>query len=587
MTRQRLIFFQILLILSACVEPGNDYDVIIHDVNIIDLEKEIVLEHRYVGITGERITIISSTALKGSGSAVVIDGSDKYLIPGLWDMHTHYYWNAETSNPLLIANGVLGVREMFGDPVAINYLRDDTESELIAGPEIVSSGRIVDGAKPFWPNSVAAPDAKTAREIVQRQHANGADFIKVYSWLSREAYFAIADECEQLDIPFAGHVPYDVTFWEAIESNQASAEHLLGLLESSSAEEEHYMKVAQKKEVDSTLISETNFILYLLNTFDAGKFDSLCAKLANSNTWLCPTMVVNRAMANLLDSTLGNDPRMAYMPGSITHGWDPKNDSRFKDTDEAEYAARRQLYEFQLTLLGKMQQAGVRFLAGTDFPNPYCYPGFSLHDELAIMVEGGFTPAQALQTATINPSIYLNKHDDYGNIAEGKFASLVILDRNPLEDITNTQSIRSVLSKGVYFDREDLDDILENVKSYLKLTPISELMLPLIKEKGIEEALKQFYYIRDYTIKKYSFDEWDINVLGYELMKQNLLNEAVEILKINAEMFPTSSNVYDSLAESYWRVGKMDLALKYYQKSLELNSNNTNAAMMIEKITGK
>ena len=450
--RNLLKLFFLSLLISSCSEhnkANNDY--LISNTNIVDIEKGVIIPHQFVRITDERIIKISDSNLNVSGSIQVVDGSGKYLIPGLWDMHVHYCWNYPASNPLLIANGITGVREMFGDMDTIKSIRNAANKKMLFAPEIISSGPIIDGVPAIWPGSDTISNPNQAKDIVSKQIAQGVDFLKVYSMLTKENYFAIAKEANARNIPFSGHIPDDVTIWEAIKAKQRSFEHLYGLLEGCT---KYPYKLALYKKPSFPF---TQKMLFLKETFDEVKFDSLLNELAVSDSWICPTLIMLRAMGHSKDTIFTNDKRIKYLPTYMTSNW---KESENYNTPYIELSGIQ--FEFQKSLIGKMQHAGVKIIAGTDFPNPYCFPGFSLHDELSLMVEGGMTPLEALKSATLNPALFLNKKKEYGTVAAGKFASLILLNKNPLENINNTKEIYAVFLKGNYFDRTSLDKLLKN-----------------------------------------------------------------------------------------------------------------------------
>lgn len=443
-----------LILLFSCADDSPPEAYLISNVNLVDVETGQVIPNQYVEIKGERISKIWDEQPNLDSKTEVIKGEGKYLIPGLWDMHTHYYWNYETSNPLLIANGVTGIREMFGSMDTIYQLKEKArKNPSFFLPEIVSSGPIIDGVPAYWPGSDTITDPNRATEIVSKQINDGVDFLKVYTGLSRECYFAIADEANKRGVSFAGHVPESISVFEAIEAKQKSVEHLYGVLESCSIDPS---KVPPFKGLEYPY---TQRIDYLLDTFDENKFDSLLMALANSETWICPTFTVLRATGEASNPTFVNDGRLKYLPHYMKAEW-----TWAKDFNKEYLSAERKQFSILQELLGKMHQAGVNIIAGTDYPNPYCYPGFSMHDELALMVESGLSPFEALQTATLNPAIFLGKEDSYGSIAEGKYASLVLLDKNPLDDIANTRSIGIVFLKGKVFNKKDLDKLLEEAE---------------------------------------------------------------------------------------------------------------------------
>ena len=198
---------------------------------------------------------------------------------------------------------------------------------------------------------------------------------------------------------------------------------------------------------------EGTFSKELRDTFDPAKVAAICARLARNHTWQTPTLTVLRALANLDDPGFTSDVRLKYMPPSIREGWNRPTQRTADDFLEA-----RNAYGLYLTIVGYMRRSGVPLLAGTDTPNPQCFPGFSLHDELALLVEAGLSPMEALQTATRNAAVYLGTLDSYGTVEKGKTADLVMLDASPLENIGNRRKIAGVMVGGLLFPRPALDN---------------------------------------------------------------------------------------------------------------------------------
>lgn len=452
----RSLSLLVILSVMACKAQEVNHNLIIQNVNIIDVETGRVLPNRTVGIDGDKISEIYRTSVVPGEGGEVIDGSGKYLIPGLWDMHTHYFWNYTSSNPLLIANGITGIREMWGNPDVINMVRQQTASGELVAPDIYAAGAIIDGVPPIWPGSSGVANSEEAIAEVDKQIASGVDFLKVYSRLTKEAYMAIAERSKEKNTPFAGHIPASVSIWEAMEAGQYSSEHMYGILEASNSDQEALAAQPSPFSQKSMELMTTNF--------DEAIFDSLATAMANSNMWLSPTLTVLRSIAHLNDTSFTSDERLAYLPAFMTGTWNPANDFRFKSRTAEFYEASKTKYLLQLSLIGKLAEKGVKIIAGTDYPNPYCFPGFSLHDELELMVEGGMTKLQALQAATLNPAIFQKKTSEFGTIETGKTASLVLLNANPLTNINNTRNINSVILRGKLHNRMDLDAMLEQAK---------------------------------------------------------------------------------------------------------------------------
>jgi tetratricopeptide (TPR) repeat protein len=252
-----------------------------------------------------------------------------------------------------------------------------------------------------------------------------------------------------------------------------------------------------------------------------------------------------------------------------------------------DFAFSKKEFQRDLELVGAMQKAGVGILAGTDASNPFCMPGFGLHDELGLLVKAGLTPMQALQSATLNPARFNDQEKDLGTIQKGKIADLLLLDANPLDDISNTRKIDSVIYGGKVLSRSDLDKMLADVEVIASRQPISEVMVKTIEEKGVATAIQQYRELEAGQPDKYDFGENELIGLGYQLIHGKKLPEAIEIFKLSVEIFPNSYNTYDSLAEAYMDNGDRNLATQNYQKSLQLNPGNTNATEMLKKLNSK
>ena len=450
--RMKTSFVIILLIISfiSCRNARN-HDCLITNVNIVDVKTGKILKNKTVVIDSNRVSAIYDNEINSSDSTIVIDGKGKYLIPGLWDMHAHYKWNSIDTEPLLIANGITGVREMWGDMPEYVKIPKNTPQEGVVSPDIYFAADFIDGNPPAFPGSLIVTNFEEAAAAVKNQLEKKVDFLKVYSMLTEEAFMDIAKEAKKKNIPFAGHIPNTVSIYKAIEAGMASSEHLYGFLEGC---------IPQNKNENPPQSEEE-----LISRFSEQRFDSLCSVLAKSNMWLCPTLVVNRANIHLNDSIFKNDNRKAYLPGYVIDIWNQRINSYPKSQLDNFVKSAKVRYLFELSLIGKMNEKGVKFIAGTDCPNPYVFPGFSLHDELSLMVKGGMPALDVLKSATINPAIFMNKTANFGSAEVGKVASLVLLNKNPLENIENTKTIETVIVRGKVYSRKALDLMLEQAKS--------------------------------------------------------------------------------------------------------------------------
>jgi imidazolonepropionase-like amidohydrolase len=428
-------------------------------VAVIDPAAGTAQRDMIVVIEGDRISAVGKSGDTAvPDGARVVDGTGKFLIPGLWDMHVHIAGPAYL--PLFIANGVTGVRDLHSFfPEATLKMRDDIRAGKTLGPRIVAAGALVDGEKPLWPGAVEAKNAEEGRAAVQSLKKRGADFIKVYTKLSRPAYLAIVEEAKKEGLTFAGHVPESMSAAEASDLGQKSMEHLYGFFRACSADEEKLRdeELAALAKVDNAglrpIMVRTQ--VKALDGYSEEKAKALFARFVKNQTWQDPTLTVLRAISSLDDEKFTNDPRVKYMPAYVKTAWNPKLPAEF-------LADLKRLYKKSVEATAAMHQAGVPLLAGTDTTNPYCFPGFSLHDELTLLVDGAkLTPFEALRCATSNPAKFLGLEKDLGTIEKGKLADLVLLDADPLADIKNTQKIAAVVANGKLLTKQELQKMLD------------------------------------------------------------------------------------------------------------------------------
>jgi imidazolonepropionase-like amidohydrolase len=451
---------------------------VIKRVTVIDATGRGPELNTTVIVEGDRIVAIDPwRKIHIPKNAVVVDGTGKFLIPGLWDMHVHGASDARApwSHLLFLANGVVGVRDMSGPPDARAWRATHASNEG-PSPTIYLGSPIIDGPNPVWPESIVVTDEAQGREVVEQQRARGADFIKVYSRLPRNVYFAIAGEANKCGIPFEGHVPESVTAAEASDAGQKSIEHLTRVADGCSKEEKSIASEMQRQEalfrapgtpMAQKIESGKSIIglnMRVVETFDEASAQSLFALFVKNRTWQCPTLTLLRAQID--NPLLASDPRLKYLSKEVRAKWDA---GYYKNVPPEPRAALVKLNRLQfdesLRLVGLMYRAGVPILAGTDTMNPQCFPGFGIHDELALLVDAGLSPLAALQAATRNSAEFMGQLDRRGTIEVGKTADLVLLDKDPLADIHNTRSIQAVVLSGKLYPRVALDAMLAKAQN--------------------------------------------------------------------------------------------------------------------------
>jgi imidazolonepropionase-like amidohydrolase len=468
-----LMILTMLVLFTAHSKPRfQPQDLVINHVTVIDATGAPAKPNMTVIIRGDRIAAIDSVEkVRVPKEAKVVDATGKFLIPGLWDMHVHTSYKEFLT--LFVANGVTGVRDLGGSSEEFEVLQHwqrQIRAGTLLGPRIVAAGIIIDGPERIGrPTSIHVGNETEGRQAVDALKQRGADFVKVYSMLPREAYFAIAAEAKKQGLPFAGHVPASVTAMEASAAGQKSMEHLFGVLPACSSSE------ADVRNEALTAVAQGGFSVFIreeihaqikaLKTYDDRKAAALFAHFVKNGTWQVPTLAAWQALCSSVDSDFTSDMRLKYMPPEKRRAWQASRTNLLSRL-AAEYITHRKiLLEKQLELVGAMRRAGVEFMAGTDTAGFYLIPGFSLHDELVLLVRAGLTPLEALQAATRAPAKYLGLLDSLGTVEQGKMADLVLLEANPLEDISNTRKIAAVVVGGKFLAKSDLQQMLAKVEA--------------------------------------------------------------------------------------------------------------------------
>jgi imidazolonepropionase-like amidohydrolase len=414
------------------------------NVNVIPMDRERILERQTVIIRGDRIHEIGpASRVKAPEAAIVIDGSDKYLLPGLADMHAHIL--VEDELVLFIANGVTTVRNMWGDSEILEW-RDRINRGDLMGPTIYTAGPIIDGDPPIWPGSATITTPEQARKVVTEQKTAGFDFLKVYGNLSIGGYDALVLQANKENIPVAGHVPSAVGLDRVLSARQKCIEHLDGY--------------ATWLTLNSRQRSDFSYVFDWLQ-LDAGKISAIVRKTREANTWNCPTLVVYEKWVPPHDAeAMLEREEYRYVEPTMLDYHIPGN-NYLKDFTSEMYEAVAAGNTARKQFTKALHDGGARILLGTDCANPYVIHGFSLHEELQNFVGAGLTPYQAIKAGTHDAAEYFDALEEFGTVAVGRRADLILVQDNPLEDVTKVAERVGVMVRGQWYPQTELQARLD------------------------------------------------------------------------------------------------------------------------------
>lgn len=434
---------QALGIAALFVTTVHAADTAIVNVNVVPMTEDVVHASQTVVVSDGRITAIGDVNVTViPDGATVVDGTDRYVMPGLAEMHAHVPAadspDLERVLHLFVANGVTQVRGMLGEPGHLE-LREKIAAGDLTGPWLFTSGPSFNG------RSVSSPEQAAA--MVHEQHTAGYDFLKVHPGLTRAEFTAMAAAANDLGIRFAGHVPADVGVPLALELGISTIDHLDG-----------YMAELIAARQDPTGGVGGFFGVSLAGIADPGRIPAIADATRESGTWNVPTQSL---FVQVVDRTPADDPanrpEMKYMPEATVGRWIDAHREISADIDP-EIASRA--IELREMLILELQQRGAGLLLGSDAPQIFNVPGFSIHHELRYLVEAGLSPYEALRSGTVNAASWFGTESESGTVEVGKRADLVVLDDNPLADIRNSRRVHGVMLRGRWLGRPELDMLL-------------------------------------------------------------------------------------------------------------------------------
>lgn len=474
----------------ATATPAAAETIAFTHATVLDMRSTAPLADHTVLVRDGRIEQVGPSArvILPAGTRV-IDATGQWLMPALWDMHVHIANRDEAGleagmiAPLLLAHGVVGVRDMGSDPARVRALRDSIAASRWRAPEVLSPGPFVDGAAAeAGPLFVPVANDSAARAAVRALQAKGADFIKIQAGLSREALHGVNAECTRLGIRFAGHVPEALTAGEVLAANAHSLEHIsptlpgdAGVMRACTGHEDSLIAAlaafgdsAARPGADRTVLRRQQAQLQEAHiaSFDDTAIRTLARSVRARGAALCPTLVWSASFRPLDAGDSGAALPLEYVPRSIRERALAGRRRVLAGTSEESFTLNRRMAQRSAELVGRLHREGASILAGTDSFDAFCLPGVALHQELEQLVAAGLSPLAALQAATREPARFLSRLQRAGTVERGKRADLLLLTADPLADIRNTRRIARVVAGGRVLERADLDALLAGVRAY-------------------------------------------------------------------------------------------------------------------------
>jgi tetratricopeptide (TPR) repeat protein len=540
------------------------------DVNVIPINSDGILKNQTVIVRNSKIAEIGHVdKIRVPEDALRIDGRGKYLIPGLTDMHVHI--QSPDDLYLWMANGITTVLNLNGRPQHLRW-RKEIEDGNMEGPTLYTSG----------PTIYIANTAREGDSLTETYHTAGYDCLKIYNDVTTEAYDTIIKKAKKYHMLTVGHIPRQPGFYRVLDAGMA---------------------IAHAEEYMYTILADS---------VDEGKIPDLVGATHLAGITLIATLTaydhITRQVGNL-DSILAQ-PDLKYIEPWIREEWAPEK-NKYSKKRGFKLARLEFRLEFQKKMIAAMHKAGVRVLVGTDGVFNCMVSGDAALEEIENFVSIGFTPSEALKAASLDAAEFLRKPGEFGSIEKGKRADLVLLDANPLDNISNIRKQSGVMLHGRWYTHEGLrakldllprrfdeqerafkDNLQHDFASAMAFeTKYDPFNLLLNRELTAVAHSEKPDYLKSLLQKIHSaapdadaIQELPVNDFGYTLLADRLFKPAIAVLTFNAEAHPTSANVFDSLAEAYLDDGDKEMAIKYYKKALEVDPNLISSINALKKL---
>jgi imidazolonepropionase-like amidohydrolase len=455
----------------AFAAPTQSGDVIIRHATVVDVEHARTIAGQAVVLRGGDIAAVGPDAAIASAwtAGQTVEARGRFLIPGLWDMHVHFGGDprmvAENKAllPLYVAYGVTTIRDCSSDMSAqVLAWRGEIAGGALFGPQLFTSGAKIEGLHPIWKGTIEVGSRADVDAAITRLQGDRVDFVKITdNTLDPQLFLYAVARAKSVGLRSSGHIPQALTIDQAVDAGISSIEHLdyaykAGVRDEAAIAADYAAGRLDRAGVDRRVESD----------FDEATAMKSYRRLAKMGVFVTPTLNISRIQAYLDTDTHANDPFLAYIGPQLRKSYDWRV-QRAAKAGAAGIAARHEHYARMTRIMPLLQKAGVTIMAGTDAGqlNSFDYPGVGLHDELKLFADAGLTPAQALSAATRAGPAWFGKLDRYGAVAVGKAADLVLLVRNPLQDIRATRTVDTVVLRGKVYDRAALDGMLKTARN--------------------------------------------------------------------------------------------------------------------------
>src|SRR5215469_1695671 len=461
---RRLLSLSFLFVLSGLLSAQRSPAVLVlRGGTLVDVASGKEISDSVIVMRGDRIEQVGSGSTAIPGGAQIIDAKGNWIIPGLIDSHAHAENPDETPFSLYLANGVTTIRNPGGNITVLRLTRDRLSRGELIGPRLFFSGPLLDGMPPVWPAmSLLVDTPERARSAVNFLADEGADFVKVYNNVKEPELRAIIAAAKERGLPVAGHIPRSMTMTRAVELGMTRLEHIR-------VTGREMLSADEAAKIDPLPLGTREPMLWQRFDLQSEKMRTLVARLAESKVFLDPTLVISQQTEIPNLEAERNDPNNQYLsPAAVEEAVKGEKNPLFDLPPDLQTVAA-EAFRKQEQFVGMCNQAGVKIIAGTDGPGiGSLLPGFGLHRELELLVESGLSPLQALRAASLTGAEALGKDDRLGTVEPGKFADMVVLDADPLQQIQNLKKIHLVVKGGKTYER---DALLQQARSQADKKP--------------------------------------------------------------------------------------------------------------------